>query len=73
MVGAAGVYTFAIEDERAPGSEVAGTYTVTINADKPLGPPSLAVDEGSESDLRSEPAVEPQPQEAPRPGLPTRG
>lgn len=46
----AGRYVIAIEDERAPAAEVAGTYSIKIIASQPIGPPSTVHDEGPESD-----------------------
>ncbi len=49
-VATAGRYVIAIEDERAPAAEVAGTYSIKIVSDKPIGPPATVHDEGPESD-----------------------
>ncbi len=48
-VAATGVYTIAVEDSRSPASEVAGTYSIKIVADNPIGPFSVVCDEGPES------------------------
>ena len=46
---APGTWTFAIEDQRVDLVEVVGDYTVTITADKTLGPPMQVTDEGTET------------------------
>ncbi len=58
-VAAAGIYTFAIEDDRAPAAEVAGDYSVVISGDMTLGAAVAVVDEGPESDQTTGPTAGP--------------
>ncbi len=49
-LGAAGTYTFAIEDGRPAAGQVAGLYTVSGSSDAAIGAPFQTVDNGPESD-----------------------